>query len=73
MIESLQKQIEDAKKIIEVLPVNNKENREKKSAYLMEEEIKSLNADIAVVCSYVKLFPKEFFILFLKILLFLVQ
>ena len=42
MIEKLQKQIDDAKKIIEVLPVNNKENRSKKNAYIMEEEMKSM-------------------------------
>ena len=42
MIEDLQKQIEEAKKIIEVLPTNNKDNRQKKNAYLMEEEMKSL-------------------------------
>ena len=48
MLENLQKQIEEAKKIIEVLPEKNKENRQKKSAYLMEEEMKSVGLLTAI-------------------------
>ena len=48
MLDKLQKQIDDAKKIIEVLPENNKENRSKKNDYLMEEEMKSLGLLTAI-------------------------
>ena len=48
MPEELSKQIEEAKKIIETLPENNKENRQKKMAFLANEEMKSLGLLTAI-------------------------
>ena len=41
MIENLQKKYDEFQNIIDVLPTNNKENRNKKTAYIVEEEIRT--------------------------------